>query len=179
VRERAVTDAGHLPVVVRPESAADHDAIRSLVARAFAGHLFSDGSEPRIVDELRRAGALASSLVAVMGGQVVGHVAFSALVGTALHGWYALGPISVEPAYQRRGVGAELIETGLRDLRSRGARGCALVGDHRYYRRFGFLVVPDLAPSEYLAEHFQVLAFDSSRPQVPVAFHPAFSIGSP
>jgi len=168
-----------MPVVVRPESAADHDAIRSVVARAFAGHPFSDGSEPRIVDELRRAGALASSLVAVMGGQVVGHVAFSALVGTALHGWYALGPIAVESIYQRRGVGAELIEAGLRDLRSRGARGCALVGDHRYYRRFGFLVVPDLAPSEYLAEHFQVLAFDSSRPQVPVVFHPAFSIGSP
>jgi len=38
---------------------------------------FSDGSEPRVIDKLREAEALAVSLVAVVCGQLVGHVAFS------------------------------------------------------------------------------------------------------
>src|SRR5439155_1634335 len=36
-----------LPVLIRPESGADQDAIRSLTARAFAGRSFSDGTEPQ------------------------------------------------------------------------------------------------------------------------------------
>jgi putative acetyltransferase len=164
-------------VLIRQESPAEHDAVRSLIARAFAGRPFSDGREPRIVDGLRRADALVLSLVAVMGSQVVGHVAFSAVGPPARHGWYALGPVSVEPSFQRRGVGTQLIEAGLRDLRSRGAKGCVVGGDHRYYQRFGFALVPELAPPEYSAEHFQLLAFGPSRPLGRVAFHPAFSIG--
>jgi putative acetyltransferase len=117
------------------------DAIRSLTARAFAGLAFSDGTEPLVIDALRGANALALSLVAVLGEQIVGHVAFSA-AGSDESGWFALGPVSVEPSLQRRGVGSRLIEAGLREMRDRGARGCVLVGDHRYYRRFGFVVTP-------------------------------------
>ena len=163
-------------MLVRMESPSDHDAIRSLIVRAFAGRPFSDGSESRVVDGLRRADALVLSLVAVMGSQMVGHVAFSPVGPPALHGWYALGPVSVEPSFQRCGVGTRLIEAGLRGLRSRGANGCALVGDHRYYRRFGFSLAPELAPPGYPTEHFQLLAFGPSRPTVRVVFHPVFSV---
>jgi len=86
-------------VLVRMESPSDHDAIRSLIVRAFAGRPFSDGSESRVMDGLRRADALVLSLVAVMGSQMVGHVAFSPVGPPALHGWYALGPVSVEPSF--------------------------------------------------------------------------------
>ena len=110
-------------MLVHMESPSDHDAIRSLIVRAFAGRPFSDGSES-----------------------------------------------------QRCGVGTRLIEAGLRGLRSRGANGCALVGDHRYYRRFGFSLAPELAPPGYPTEHFQLLAFGPSRPTVRVVFHPAFSV---
>ena len=170
-------DSERFLVLIRQESPADHDAVQSLIARAFAGRPFSNGSEPRIVDGLRRADALVLALVAVMGRQVVGHVAFSAVGPPALYGWYALGPVSVEPSFQRRGVGTQLIEAGLRDLRSRGAKGCVVVGDHRYYQRFGFSLVPELAPSGYSDEHFQLIAFGPSRPMARVAFHPAFSVG--
>jgi putative acetyltransferase len=60
-----------LPVLIRPESATDHDGIRSLTARAFAGLSFSDGAEPQVIDALREANALASSLVAVVDEQLV------------------------------------------------------------------------------------------------------------
>ena len=166
-----------LPVLIRQESIADHDAIRSLTARAFAGLSFSDGTEPRVIDELRRVNALVSSLVALVGEQIVGHVAFSPVGPPALQGWFALGPLSVEPSFQRRGVGTQLVEAGLEILRARGAKGCVLTGDHRYYRRFGFSVAPEWAPLEYPAQHFQILAFGTVHPHVRIAFHAAFSAG--
>jgi putative acetyltransferase len=124
---------------------------------------------------LREAKALALSLVAVVGEQLVGHIAFSEVGPNVLRGWFAIGPVSVNPSL--RGVGQQLVESGLRDLRARGAKGCVLVGDHRYYHRFGFLPAPSVAPPGYPAEHFQVLPFAASLPRVRVAFHAAFSTG--
>ena len=172
-----MSDSGRLPVLIRPELYTDHQAIRSLTARAFAGVRRSDGSEPRVIDVLRQAGALACSLVAVHGERLVGHIAFSPVEPAALKGWFTLGPVSLEPSCQRRGVGHQLIEAGLRDLRSRGAQGCVLLGDHGYYGRFGFRVMPALAPPGYPAEHFQVLPFGGAEPHVRVGFHAAFTAG--
>jgi putative acetyltransferase len=166
---------GPLSILIRPESTTDHDAIRSLTERAFAGLSFSDGSEPRVIDKLREAEALAVSLVAVVCDRVVGHIAFSRVGPPTLQGWFALGPVSVEPSLQRRGVGKQLVEAGLRDLRAQRAKGCVLLGDHRYYRRFGFVVAPTLAPPGYPAEHFQVLSFGTVPPNARVIFHDAFS----
>jgi putative acetyltransferase len=163
-----------MPALIRPDAVGDADAIRTLTARAFAGLSFSDGTEPMVIDGLRRANALAVSLVAMLGDEIVGHIAFSASIG-ADTGWFALGPVSVEPTLQRRGIGTRLVETGLAMLRERGARGCVLVGDHRYYRRFGFVPVPALAPPDQPAEHFHVLRFGPSMPSASLTFHPAFS----
>jgi putative acetyltransferase len=171
-------DRGRLRVVVRRESIADQDAIRSLTARAFSGLSFSDGTEPLVIDALRAANALALSLVAVLHEQIVGHVAFSEVGPPAHGGWLALGPVSVEPPLQRRGVGSQLIEAGLQAIREQGAKGCVLVGDHQYYHRFGFVVAPAFAPSRYPPQHFQIVRFGDSSPDTPIAFHPAFSAGA-
>jgi putative acetyltransferase len=169
-------DRGRLRVVVRRESIGDQDAIRSLTARAFSGLSFSDGTEPLVIDALREANALALSLVAVLREQIVGHVAFSEVGPPAHSGWLTLGPVSVEPPLQRRGVGSQLIEAGLQSIREQGAKGCVLVGDHRYYHRFGFVVAPAFAPSP--PQHFQIIRFGDSSPDTPLAFHPAFSAGA-
>jgi hypothetical protein len=60
-----LSDLGRLSVLIRPELYTDHKAIRALTARAFAGVPWSDGSEPRVIDGLRDADALACSLGAV------------------------------------------------------------------------------------------------------------------
>jgi putative acetyltransferase len=83
----------------------------------------------------------------------------------AQHGWFALGPVSVDPEFQRRGVGSEIIQAGLQALREQGAKGCVLLGDHRYYHRFGFVVAPEFAPSQYPAEHFQLVRFGQAYPK--------------
>ena len=164
-----------LRVVVRRESIDDRDAIRSLTSRAFSGLPFSDGTEPLVIDALREAAALALSLVAALGEQIVGHIAFSEAGPPGQSGWLVLGPVSVEPRFQRRGVGSQLIRAGLQTIRAQGAKGCVLLGDHRYYHRFGFVVAPAYAPAQYPARHFQVACFGDAFPNAPVAFHPAFS----
>ena len=73
---------------------------------------------------------------------------------------------------------SQIIRAGLQALREQGARGCVLLGDHRYYHRFGFAAAPELSPPQYPAEHFQVARFGECRPKAPVAFHPAFSTGA-
>jgi len=100
---------------------------------------FSDDTEARVIDALRVAGALARSLVATQGGEVVGHVAFSPVTINGEAGdWYGLGPVSVWPDRQRRGIGQALIREGRRRLQGMGAGGCVLLGDPAYHARFGF-----------------------------------------
>jgi putative acetyltransferase len=166
-------------VSVRDESAADVDAITSVTAAAFEGRPYADGTEPFIVLALRRAGALTISLIAELDGRVVGHVAFSAVSisdgsGVGPAGWYGLGPISVAPELQRQGIGTALIEEGLARLRTLGARGCILVGDPRYYERFGFRHFADLVSRAAPAEDLMAVPFGDASPQGEVHFHEAF-----
>ena len=118
-------------MTVREERAGEAAAIAGVIARAFAGAAHSDGSEARIVEKLRAAGALSVSLVAD-DGSVVGHVGFSPVDVAGAQGWFGLGPVAVEPARQGQGIGAALIEEGLARLRAQGAAGCVVLGDPGY-----------------------------------------------
>jgi putative acetyltransferase len=161
--------------VIRPETPADQDEIRDVTRRAFAGRSHSGGNEQDIVDALRIRAALAISLVADWNGRIVGHVAFSAASpadGSA--GWYTLGPVSVAPEVQRRGIGTALITAGIAKLREEGASGCIVVGDTNYYPRFGFVRAPQLAPVDDLREHFMILCLHSQMPQCIIDFHACF-----
>ena len=91
-------------VSLRPERAQDAAAIHAVHRASFPTDM-----EARLVDSLRAAGRLCVSLVAEVGGAVVGHVAFSPVTtgsGTAGAG---LAPVAVAEAHRRRGIAAELI----------------------------------------------------------------------
>lgn len=152
---------------VREEAAGDRDAIRTLTTAAFADQPHSDGAEAAIVDALRADGDLILSLVAVAADGIVGHAAFSPVTveGLRSDGWVALGPLSVAPASQRRGVGSRLVRDGLARLRATGARGCVLVGDPGYYARFGFRGDVGLRYDDVPAAFVQGLAFAGPLPR--------------
>jgi putative acetyltransferase len=103
-------DAIPLEIVVGLENNVDIDRVYNLTKRAFAGIWYSGGNEQDIIDVLRRSGGLSISLVAEHAGNIVGHTAFSP-VRAEDHStdWYALGRISVEPEFQRKGIGRQLI----------------------------------------------------------------------
>jgi len=166
-----------LETTIRDEREGDAGAIRAVTRAAFADMPHSEQTESAIVNALRAAGALTVSLVAVEDGEIVGHVAFSpiAIDGAPAAGWFGVGPLSVRPDRQRRGIGAGLMRAGLARLGDAGAKGCVLVGDPAYYRRFGFRASSSLSYPDLPADYFQVLALASQTPSGIAAFHPAFA----
>lgn len=165
--------------LIRPESPDDVTVIDEITRQAFASHPHSRQTEQFIIRALREANALTISLVAVLSGQVVGHVAFSPVaISDGSAGWFGLGPVSVRPSAQKQGIGRSLIEHGLSQLRERGAAGCVLVGEPSFYCRFGFanhsgLLLPGVPP-----EYFLALPFGAASRDGEVSFHAAFSAES-
>ncbi|MXN45837.1 GNAT family N-acetyltransferase [Shinella kummerowiae] len=162
-------------MIVRPEQPADVDAIRTLTETAFRTAPHADGTEHLIIDRLRAAGVLTLSLVAELDGAVVGHVAFSPVtVSDGSAGWYGLGPISVDPALQGKGIGGRLVREGLKQLKTLGATGCVLLGDPAYYGRFGFEADPKLTLNGVPPEYFMRVAFSPVYGGGTVSYHPDF-----
>jgi len=137
---------------------------------------FSEGDEARVVDDLRKAGALTISLVAMTADdQLVGHIAFSPVrIDGRPTDWFGLGPVSAAPGMQRRGIGSALIADGLDRLRRLPAAGCVLLGDPAYYRRFGFVSDTALTYNGRPNPYFQRLVLEGPPPAGDASFHPAF-----
>jgi len=163
-------------IKIRREISSDAQIIEAVTASAFLNAPHTSHTEQYIINALRRAGKLAVSLVAEADGTVIGHVAISPVsISDGASDWFGLGPISVLPQHQRRGIGSQLMREALRLLRDRGASGCVVLGEPEYYSRFGIQADPNLVLPGVPAEHFQTVSFDSSRPRGTVAYHEAFS----
>lgn len=164
---------------IRSEMPCDIVAIEMLTVAAFKNAPHTSHTEQYIVNALRHADKLTVSLVAELNEIIVGHVALSPVsISDGSNGWYGLGPISVAPEHQGRGVGSQLMEQALLKLNDMGASGCVLVGEPNFYSRFGFtaesrLVLPGVPP-----EYFQVLSFGTETPRGEVVFHEAFNAQS-
>ncbi|ALP54514.1 GCN5 family acetyltransferase [Candidatus Tenderia electrophaga] len=166
----------NLKLTIRSETVADVTAITDVTVAAFKSLKISNQTEHFIIEALRAANALSISLVAEVDGRVIGHIAFSPLtISDGTRGWYALGPVSVLPEFQRQGVGKALINEGLSRLRELHAGGCCLVGHPDYYRKFGFRNVPELVCEGVPPEVFFALSFDGHIPHGVVTFHEAFT----
>jgi predicted N-acetyltransferase YhbS len=76
---------------------------------------------------------------------------------------------------QRRGVGRALIERALDTARAGGADGCVVLGDPRYYGRFGFEHRPDLTFAGAPTPYFQALVFNGGDPRGSVTYDRAFA----
>lgn len=163
-------------MLIRDELPADEAAIATLIAAAFRDMPYSNQTEAFIMAALRRAGALAVSLVAEEAGAIVGQAAFSPVeIDGRPTDWYGLGPIAVVPERQRAGIGSALVEEGLGRLHRLSASGCVLVGDPAYYRRFGFHNDPRLTLDGVPPAVFMILPLGKTVPAGTVAFHPAFA----
>jgi predicted N-acetyltransferase YhbS len=160
---------------IRSERPTDVAAIGTIITAAFKSAPHSSGTEARIVEGLRAGQALTVSLVAVDRDEIVGHAAFSpvAIVG-ARGNWYGLGPVSVRPDRQNRGFGQLLIRAGLERLRLLQVAGCVVLGEPRYYHRFGFESDPALTYGGHPSPYFQRLILGGPPAIGDVAYHSAF-----
>jgi putative acetyltransferase len=162
-------------ILIREEKNTDHHAISEVTIAAFEKMEISNHTEQFIIQALRSAKALSVSLIAEVDGRVVGHIAFSPVtMSDGTKDWYGLGPVSVHPDFQRKGIGKALIREGLLRLKGLKAKGCCLVGHPQYYRQFGFENVEGLIYESVPPEAFFVLSFDGNIPEGHVVFHEGF-----
>jgi len=146
---------------IRPEQPSDHTAIHALLESCFP-----TDAEARLVDALRASNRLLVSLVAIGGGDVVGHIAFSPVVGSDGSAGLGLAPVAVAESRRRGGVGAALIERGLEECRRIGCGWVVVLGEPGYYSRFGFGPAPSHGLSDEYGggDAFQIVRLRQDQP---------------
>lgn len=157
-------------MLIQRETSAHIAAIRAVTAAAFArpGQPQQASAEATLVDELRASDAWLPtfSLVAVDSAGVVGHVLGSrAWVESAPV--LAVGPLSVHPDHQGRGVGKALMHAVLGAADALDEPIVVLLGNPRYYSRFGFRLAEEYGitpPVPEWREHFQVRTLSAFTP---------------
>ena len=170
-------------MLIRRETPADHATVHAIHSEAFRREPGVTPVEAPLVDELRAGGDLvgALSLVAVRAGAVVGHVCCSRTrLGDDTKSAVGLGPIGVLEAHQADGVGTALMHAVLGAADALGYGVVVLLGNPRFYRRFGFVTAETLsitAPDPAWGEHFQARTLTGYQPTRTGAFEyaPAFS----
>jgi predicted N-acetyltransferase YhbS len=127
-----------LSLAIRPERPSDAAAIERLHERAFGPGRFArtayrvrEGTRPfQPASHVAFVATLLVGSVRVSPAEIGGR---SALV---------LGPLAVEPAFEKRGIGALLMNAAMSAAREHGETLMFLVGDEPYYARFGFRRAP-------------------------------------
>ena len=170
-----------LPPTIRAEAPDDVDQIAAVVESAFGSPI-----ESRLVAAIRASDRFlpALSLVADVGGEIVGHVMVSLVdlvAGGRTELVYSLSPLAVAPAWQRQGIGSALVRAVIARCASVGVGMIVLEGAPTYYRRFGFehsvplgveMTLPGWAPRE-AAQLLRLEAYDPSL-RGEVRYPPAF-----
>lgn len=123
---------------IRQEVYGDHAAVHQLLADAF-----SQEDEARLVDQLRNDPWYVDdlSLVAEVDDRIVGYILFTKLAIVNKNQRFlslALAPLAVSPAYQRSGVGGQLVREGHKRAIWLGYDSVIVLGDHTYYSQFGY-----------------------------------------
>jgi putative acetyltransferase len=157
-------------ITIRPETAADAQAVRALLTNAF-----ETPAEAELVQCLRRDGDLVLALVAVDAAhRIVGHVAFPRLHVGDEYPAVGLAPLAVVAAHRRRGVGAALVRAGLERLVAGGETIVFVLGNPAYYKRFGFaLEAARPFTCVYAGPYFMAIALADNAPRAGVVRYPA------
>ncbi len=122
-----------LKISVREERPDDAPAIDGLLRASF-----DSPAEADLVRALKEGDALVVSFVAEIDDEFVGYVAFSPVrIGGFMIG-VGLAPVCVHEDFRNRGVAHRLIEAGIEMARGLGYANAVVLGDPKYYGRFGF-----------------------------------------
>jgi putative acetyltransferase len=124
-------------IKIRKETPVDFDAIRQVNTEAFGRE-----NEAGLIEKLRQHGLLPISLVGVENNVIVGHISFCPMTVKSADTVFtviSLGTMAVLPSLQKKGIGSQLVKTGLKECRRLGENVVVVVGHPTYYPRFGFV----------------------------------------
>jgi len=127
-------------VSIRESTVDDFESIRDVHLDAFGevdGAAVSKLAVDLLTDETAKP---LLSLVADAESRIIGSIIFTTARVQGREGKiaYILAPLAVATDFQRKGIGRALIEHGLQMLSGKGADLVFVLGDPKYYRRYGF-----------------------------------------
>ena len=132
-----------MKILIRKETEEDYYASELVAKRAFWNKHCPGCDEHYLVHKLRMDHDYVPELtrVAEVDGKIVGLIMYA-------KSWLkkdnqevpilTFGPLCVDPDYQAKGIGGELLETTLKLARELGFRGIVIFGQPDYYPRHGF-----------------------------------------
>ncbi|ASW76255.1 GCN5 family acetyltransferase [Chryseobacterium piperi] len=135
-------------MILRQERETDYPQVFKVVEQAFKDAEHSDHQEQFLLEKLRKSEAFIPelSIVAEINDEVVGHILFTKLNiknGLETFTSLALAPVSVQPEYQGKGIGSQLINHGHTVAKELGYQSVILIGHENYYPKFGYVKTSD------------------------------------
>jgi Predicted acetyltransferase len=138
-------------MIIRQETEYDFSQIHDFVKKAFQTANNSDGTEQDLVNKLRAGENYIPKLALVAedeneDGKLIGYVMMTRI---AIKGIAAmpknrfeillLAPVAIEETRRNKGLGSDLIRESLKRAKNEGYAAVILLGDPKYYKRFGFV----------------------------------------
>ncbi len=163
---------------IQRESPEHYQAVHDILISCF-----NSDAEAKLVSALRANNKAVLSLAALQADEVVGHIMFSPVATSPPTNTLGLGlaPLAVKPKFQKQGIGGKLIQAGLLLCKELNFDYVVLLGDPKYYQRFGFTKVSDFGiKNEYgVDEPFMLIQLSSRElPNVLVRYCEEFSLFS-
>lgn len=130
-------------ILIRGEREADWFESEYITKKAFWNLHVPGCNEHYLVHLLRTSPDYVPELtkVAEIDGKVVGLIMYAksrVVDGETSHEVLTFGPLCIDPAFQKQGIGGRLLEATMAMARARGHRAIIIYGEPEYYPRFGF-----------------------------------------
>ena len=133
-----------MEIDIRLENESDFRETENLTREAFWNVYKPGCDEHLIVHKLRKSDVFVKELdyVACDHARIIGNImySFAKIISTdqKIFEVLCLGPISVLPDYQNKGVGSKLIKKSILKAAELNDKGILLFGNQNYYSKFGF-----------------------------------------
>jgi len=148
-------------ISIQPTTKEDFPLTENITREAF-WNLYRPGCvEHLILHNLRNSTSycIGLDLVALVEKEIVGHIITTKAkvidVHHKEHEILCVGPLSVLPGFQKKGIGTELMKHSIQGAKELGFSGMILFGNPDYYHRFGFRNAQDYSITTKEGQNFE------------------------
>jgi len=132
-----------MDVLLRPEEEKDYNSVENLTREAF-WNIYKPGcDEHLLIHNIRNKKEFIKELdyVVVFNNEIIGNIVYAKAKIIGINEEYDIitfGPVSVLPAYQKKGIGKKLIEHTITKSKEMGFKAIIIYGNPKYYEKFAF-----------------------------------------
>ena len=133
-----------MKLVIRKTDKSEFFETENITREAFWNLYMPGCSEHLVLHQLRKSNSYIEELdyIAINQGVIAGHILSTKarIVDNQKneHLVLCVGPLSVSPSYQHKGIGSRLLNYSIAKAKEMGFKGMILFGSPDYYHRFGF-----------------------------------------